>query len=74
MMCRPSAEAIPSRRVTRLAISSAAFLVKVTARMRVGAMPCRMRCTSLPVSVLVFPEPGPASVSWMAADPLAAAA
>jgi hypothetical protein len=38
----------------RRRISSAAFLVKVTARIRAGSTPCRMRWTKRPVRVLVL--------------------
>jgi hypothetical protein len=47
----------------RRRISSAAFLVKVTARIRAGSTPYRMRWTKRLVRVLTLPEPGPARVS-----------
>src|SRR5688572_22141094 len=53
----------PSSCEARVFISRAALLVKVTARMRVGDLPCaissRIRC----VTTRVFPEPAPASTN-----------
>ena len=54
----------PTRRATRSRISSAALLVNVMARMRIGSTPCSpirwaMRC----VSTRVLPEPAPATTS-----------
>ncbi len=54
----------PTRLATRSRISSAALLVKVMARMRMGLTPCSpTRWAMRWVRTLVLPEPAPATTS-----------
>ncbi len=54
----------PTRWPTRVFISRAALLVKVTARISLGrARPVCSRCAMRAVSALVLPVPAPASTS-----------
>ena len=54
----------PSRSATRVFISRAALLVKVTARISFGrALPVESRCAMRAVSARVLPVPAPASIS-----------
>ena len=56
--------ACPISDATRIFISRAALLVKVTARISFGrARPVFKRCTMRVVSALVLPVPAPASIS-----------
>ena len=51
------------RSVTRLIISLAALLVKVSSKIRSGETPCSKRYATRYVNVRVFPEPAPAMTS-----------
>ncbi len=59
-MVRRAAVGAPTRSVRRSAISAAALLVKVMARMDSGAMPWARRWAMRMVRVRVLPVPGPA--------------
>jgi hypothetical protein len=71
-MLKSGADGRSSAVAMRDLISSAAFLVKVSARMRRRSMPCPTRLTKRPARVVVLPEPGPARTSWMFLVPVAA--
>ena len=53
----------PTIRAMRSFISPAAFLVKVSERIRSGGIPFSIRYAILEVSTRVFPEPAPATIN-----------